>query len=389
MSTNSKQLKITLFLLIAAGAMAGGWWFFSTPVQGQSTTPKDKPEQRVKVQSEVAVKRDLPEVLSVTGFVTPLKTVDIRSQVVATVQSVNVLEGQTVRAGQSIFSLDERGARADSEKLAAQLVKDQVAIDEAQRMLARNTELFAKNFVSKSIVDTSNSVVEAAQAALKADRAALASGQVAVDYRRLTAPIAGRVGEIKVHVGSLVQPGGVDALTTISQMDPINVTFSIPERYVRSLLAEQRAGTVSVTVQVGDEKLAGKLSFIDNAIDATVGGIKARAVFDNPQMILWPGALVDVSLTLKTITGAIVISPRAVQVGPSGQFVYVIGEDEKVTAQPVKIEYLATGGAAVSGLKEGSRVVTEGGQNLRPGLKIAEAKVAPSSEKAAPREAAQ
>ena len=389
MSINSTPLKVTLLILIGVGTAACGWWFFSTPVRGQSTMPKDKPEQLVKVLSEVAVKRDLPEVLSVTGFVTPLKTVDIRSQVVATVQSVNVLEGQTVRAGQSIFSLDERGARADSEKLAAQLVKDQVAIDEAQRMLARNTELFAKNFVSKSIVDTSISAVEAAQAALKADRAALASGQVAVDYRRLTAPIAGRVGEIKVHLGSLVQPGGVDALTTISQMDPINVTFSIPERYVRSLIAEQRAGTVSVTVQVGDEKLDGKLSFIDNAIDATVGGIKARAVFDNPQMILWPGALVDVSLALKTMTGAVVISPRAVQVGPSGQFVYVIGADEKVTSQPIKIEYLATGAAAVSGLKEGSRVVTEGGQNLRPGLKIVEAKAAPSIEKAARTEAEQ
>ncbi|MEO8411076.1 MAG: efflux RND transporter periplasmic adaptor subunit, partial [Propionivibrio sp.] len=212
------------------------------------------------------------------------------------------------------------------------------------------------------------------RATLKADRAALTSGRVALDYRRITAPIAGRVGEIKVHLGSLVQPSGVDALTTITQMDPINVTFNIPERNVRALLAEQRAGSVAVEVQAGSDQLQGKLAFIDNAIDSTAGSLKARAVFDNPQAVLWPGALVDVKVVLQSLQGAIVVPPRAVQVGPAGQFVFVIGADDKVHSQPVAIIYLTSDMAVVTGLNAGDRVVVEGGQNLRPGLKVVEAK---------------
>ena len=379
MSIKSKQLKITLSFLVLA-LIAGGWWLYPASAQNQGSKSKERQEQSIAVQSALAVKRDLPEDLSVTGFVTPLKTVDIRSQVTSVVQGISVVEGQTVKAGQNLFALDDRGVSADSDKLAAQLAKDQFALEDTQRALTRNTELLARNFVSKSVVDSSKSAVDAAQATLQADRAALASGRVAVDYRRITAPIAGRVGEIKVHQGSLVQPGGVDAMTTITQMDPINVTFSVPERYVSALLAEQQSGSVAVGVTVNNEKLEGKLSFIDNAIDSTAGSIKVRALFANPKASLWPGALVDVALSLKTLNGVIVIPPRAVQVGPNGQFVYVIDADAKATPQPVKIDYLTSEFAVVSGLKEGSRVVTEGGQNLRPGLKVTEGKADTASD---------
>lgn len=372
MSKKSKRLS-ALVLFLVLGTAAGCWWYLSAGAQERDKAGRSKPAQAVLVKSELAVKRDVPESLAVTGFVTPLETVDIRSQVLSTIRRIHVKEGQTVKAGQILFSLDDRSASADSDKLAAQVAKDQVALEEAQRTLTRQTELLAKNFVSKSVVDSARSAVDAAQATLKADRAALASGRVAVDYRRIDAPIAGRVGEITVHVGSLVQAGGVDALTTITTMDPINVTFNVPERHVTALLAEQRAGAVAVSVKANNEKLDGQLSFIDNAIDSTAGSIKARAVFANPQAILWPGALVDVSLVLQTLKGVVVVPPRAIQVGPSGQFVYVVGEDATVTAQPVKIDYLTAELAVVSGLKEGSRVVTEGGQNLRPGLKVSEA----------------
>jgi len=371
-SQKSKRLS-ALLLFLVLGTAVGGWWYLSAGAQEQAKNDKKKPEQAVLVKTELAANRDVPETLAVTGFVTPVETVDIRSQVLTTVQAIHVKEGQTVKAGQLLFSLDARGASADSDKLAAQVVKDQVAVEDAQRNLTRNTELLAKNFVSKSVVDSARSVVDAAQATLKADQAALASGRVTVDYRRITAPIAGRVGEIKVHIGSLVQTSGVDAMTTITKMDPINVTFNVPERYVTGLLAEQRAGAVTVSVKANNEKLDGQLAFVDNAIDSASGGIKARAVFANPQAILWPGALVDVSLALQTLKGVVVVPPRAIQVGPSGQFVYVVGEDSKATAQPVKIDYLTSELAVVSGLKEGSRVVTEGGQNLRPGATVAEA----------------
>jgi len=372
-AANSSSRRV-LSGVLALGLVAGGWWYWSAHAADQAKGNREKPNQSIAVHSTLALKRDVAETLSMSGFVTPLQTVDIRSQVVATVQAVHVAEGQSVKAGQNLFSLDDRGASADSDKLVAQVAKDQALLDDAQRNLTRNRELLAKNFVAKSVVDSAQSNVDAAQATLKADRAALASGRVALDYRRITAPIAGRVGEIKVHLGSLVQPSGVDAMTTVTQMDPINVTFNIPERNVAALVAEQRSGPVVVSVKAGSEKLEGKLSFIDNTIDPTSGSLKARAVFANTESVLWPGALVDVALALHSRNGAIVIPPRAIQVGPAGQFVYVIGADSTVSPQAVTIDYLTTDQAVVSGLNEGSRVVTEGGQNLRPGLKVTEAR---------------
>ena len=370
---SSSSLRRYVVLVALVGMLTGGWYWLAA-AKAQSAGGKESAAKAIPVRSELALKRDVPATLSVTGFVTPVQTVDIRSQVVATVQSVHVVEGQSVKAGQSLFALDDRGANADSEKLAAQVAKDQAMLDDALRTLTRNRELLAKNFVSKSVVDSAQSAVDAAQATLKADRAALASGRVAVDYRRIDAPIAGRVGEIKVHLGSLVQPGNADAMTTITQMDPINVTFNIPERDARSLLAEQRQGNVVVDVKLGDETLAGKLSFLDNAIDSAAGGLKARALFSNPKLVLWPGALVDVSLPLQSLKDVVVVSPRAVQVGPDGQFVHVVNADSTVAPQAVKIDYLTADEAVVSGLKAGSRVVVEGGQNLRPGLKVVEVK---------------
>ena len=378
MSLKSKSLS-TLLVLVVAGLTLGGWWYFSARAQEPDKGARTKPAQAVLVKSERALKSRVPEVLTVTGFVTPLETVDIRSQVLSTVQRIHVKEGQTVKAGQILFSLDDRGANADSDKLAAQVARDLVALEDAERNLARQTELRARNFVAQSVVDSARSAVDAARATLKADRAALASGRVAVDYRRIDAPIAGRVGEIKVHLGSLVQSSS-DAMTTITTMDPINVTFSVPERHVAALLAGQRAGEVNVEARIKNEKLYGKLSFIDNTIDTTAGSIKARAVFANPQAVLWPGALVDVSITLQTLDG-VVVPPRAIQVGPNGQFVYVVGDDDTVMAQPVKIDYLTAEQALVSGVAEGSRVVTEGGQNLRPGLKTTEAGAGGKGEK--------
>ncbi len=372
MSLKPKRLSV-MVLILAVGLVGGGRWYLSVRAQKQADNSKGKPAQTVRVKSALAERRDVPEAVSVTGFVTPLATVDIRSQVLATIQRIHVKEGQNVKAGQILFSLDDRGANADSNKLAAQVVKDQVALEDAQRTLKRNTELLAKNFIAKSVVDSAQSVVDGARATLEADKAALASARVTVDYRRIDAPIAGRVGEIKVHVGSLVQSGGTDVITTVTQIAPINVTFNIPERHVGTLLTAQRAGPVAVEVKTNGEKQDGKLSFIDNTIDPTAGSIKARAVFDNPQSVLWPGALVDVTLALRTLSGAIVVPPRAIQVGPSGQFVYAIAEDSTVSAIPVKIDYLTADAAVVSGIQEGLRVVTDGGQNLRPGQKVVEA----------------
>ena len=138
MSQKSKRLS-ALVLFLVLGTAAGGWWYLSAGAQERAKNGKTKPAQAVLVKSELAVKANVPEILTITGFVTPLETVDIRSQVLSTIQRIHVKEGQTVKAGQILFSLDARGASADSDKLAAQVAKDQVALEDAQRTLTRQT----------------------------------------------------------------------------------------------------------------------------------------------------------------------------------------------------------------------------------------------------------
>jgi RND family efflux transporter MFP subunit len=312
----------------------------------------------------------VPEVYSTSGFVTPLNVVEIRPQVMATVRSVDIKEGQMVRVGQRIFTLDDRNDAANVKKTSAQVVRDQALLDDAKRTLARNVDLKARGFVSQSTVDSAQSNVDALAAALAADLAAVSAAQVSVGFAAIEAPMSRRVGEIKVHIGSLVQPNTTLPMTTITQIDPIEITFNVPEREAQKLLAAQRAGRVPVRARVENRTVDGNLSFVDSAVDSLSGNLKAKAEFTNRDGLLWSGTLVTVDLSLRMLEHAVVISPRAVQVGPSGQFVYRIEPDGRVSSQPINVDYLTSDLAVVRGLEGGSKVVIEGGQNLRPGLHV-------------------
>ena len=182
--------------------------------------------------------------------------------------------------------------------------------------------------------------------------------------------MSGRVGEIKVHIGSLVQPNSTQPMTTITQIAPIDVAFNIPEREVQKLLKAQRAGAVPVTARIENRTVSGQLSFVDSAVDSATGSLRAKARFDNRDSLLWAGTLVNVDLSVRTLSHAVVISPRAVQVGPKGQFVYRVEPDGTVSSRPITVDYLTGDLAVVQGVAAGSRVVIEGGQNLRPGIAV-------------------
>jgi len=158
---------------------------------------------------------------------------------------VDVKEGTTVHAGQRLFTLDDRSDAANADKVSAQVVKDEALLADARRTLERNRDLVGRGFVSKAAVDTAQSNVDALLATLNSDRAATVGAQVTVGYSALNSPLTGRVGEINVHVGSLVQPNAAQAMTIVTQIDPIEVAFNVPERNVQTLLAAQRAGVVA------------------------------------------------------------------------------------------------------------------------------------------------
>jgi RND family efflux transporter MFP subunit len=354
----------------------------------------------------VVQRRDAPVNVEVAGTVVPLNSVEIRPQVSSTVLKVAVQEGQPVRRGDVLFVMDDRNERANLEKARAQLQRDRATLADYERQYKRAQELRAQNFIAQSALDSSQTQFEAQQALLRTDEAAVQAAEVALSYTTLRAPMDGRCGVVSVNPGSLVQPNGA-ALLTINQIDPIGVSFNVPEAQLSGLLAAagiaraaagkpaaaasaqgrpaSAAGkapvggpspTLSVLLPTGGERrrggepaaaLPGRLSFVDNAVDTATGTIRAKGTLPNGQQQLWPGQYVSVRLTLRTLENALVIPQAAIIQRGAERTVYVVGADDTVQARAVQIRQPLGEFVAVEGLNDGERVVVEGKQNLRPG----------------------
>ena len=327
----------------------------------------------VSVTTVRAQKRDVDVMLEATGTVTALNSVDIRPQISSVITKVNIREGQFVKAGDALFTLDARNDQVNLAKAQAQLAKDMAALADAQRQLARNRDLLAQNFISQGAVDTSQTLVESQQAVVTADRAAIEAARVGLGYNRITAPAAGRAGAINVFAGTTVQPGGT-SLVTITQLDPIAVSFSLPQRNLNDALQTMRAGggKVVAVLPEGRNALTGKLQFVDNAVDANSGTVKVKAQFDNANEALWPGAFVTVRLAVRTLKDATVVPQASVIQGPRGTIVYTVDAQNKAVARPVELVYASGLDAVISGVQPGEKVVVDGRQNLRGGAAVAE-----------------
>ena len=314
----------------------------------------------VGVTTVRAQQRDLQVLITGTGTVVPLTSVDVKPQVTSVVSRVHVKEGQNVRAGDLLFTLDSRIDETNVAKAKAQLARDEAALADAQRQLARSRDLLTRNFVSQGAVDTSQAAVDSQSAAVAADRAALDGVRVALSYARITAPSAGRVGAINVFTGSSVQANQT-TLITITQLDPIAVAFNLPQRDLGDALRALKGGG----------SLVGRLQFVDNAVDSNSGTVKVKAQFSNREGKLWPGAFVNVAMTSRTLKDAIVVPQAAVILNARGAIVYAV-QGNSAVARPVKLVYSQGEDAAVSGINAGERIVVDGRQNLRPGVTVAE-----------------
>lgn len=367
------------FLLIALLVLGvGGVGAFSV-FRDRAPTPKAKNAAPVPVVSTLVSAVDLPVRLSANGTVSAVQSVEVRPQISATIKAVHVKEGQFVQSGQRLFSLDVRTEEANIGKAEAQVMKSRTDLANAERNLQRQRDLFAQKFISQTALDTVQSQVDSLRAQLEADLATVEASRVARGFGAIVAPIGGRLGAIAVYPGSLVQPAG-PALVSISQIDPINVSFSLPESELPALQKSLASGGIVVTAQLDDSDRAGRqgrLSFIDNSVDSASGTIRLKATFANRDGRLWPGMFVTVALAPRTLAGALVVPVQAVQTGPESKFVYVVGDDGKVGAKPVRVSLIQDGRAVVDGVPAGTRVVVEGAQNLRPGSLVAEAKTAP------------
>ena len=338
-----------------------------------SASGRGGPGAAVSVTSVRAQRRDVDVTLEATGTVTALNSVDIRSQVSSVITQVAIREGQFVKAGQLLFTLDSRTDEASLARARAQLAKDEAGLADAQRQLSRSKELLAQNFISQVAVDGNQTLVDTQQSAVVASRAAIGSAQVVLSYSRIVAPAAGRAGAINVFAGTTVQPGGT-ALVTVTQIDPIGVAFSVPQRNLNDVLRTMRAGGGSVSVALPDQRggAVGRLLFVDNVVDPNSGTVRVKARFDNREERLWPGAFVTVQLAVNTLKDATVVPQATVIQGPRGAIVYVIDAQNKAQARPVEVVYAAGLDAVVSGVQPGERVVLDGRQNLRAGVAVAE-----------------
>jgi RND family efflux transporter MFP subunit len=364
-------------LLVAAGGYA--WLRGRTGDNGAAVAAAGAPASSasaaagppVSVTTVAVQKKDVDVMLEATGAVTALNSVDIRPQIASVITKVQIKEGQFVNAGQPLFVLDARNDEVNVTKAKAQLAKDQAALADAERQLARSRDLFAQNFISQGAVDTNQTLVDSARAVVAADKAAIDSAQVGLSYNRIVAPAAGRAGAINVFAGSTVQPGG-NALVTITQLDPIAIAFSLPQRNLGDALAALRAGGGKVTAILPENggTVTGRLRFVDNVVDAASGTVRVKAEFDNKDERLWPGAFVTVRLAVQTLKGASVIPQAAIIQSPRGKIVYVVDAGSKASARPVEIAYASGEEAAVTGVKPGERIVLDGRQNLRSGSTV-------------------
>jgi RND family efflux transporter MFP subunit len=375
-------------ILVAAGTIAllmailVGWSAFK-PGERNANTNANKAAQApagagTTVTTVTARQMDVPVRLDANGYVSSLNSVDIRPQVSNVIAKVHIKEGQSVQAGQLLFTLDDRAARVDLQKAEAQLAKDKAALADLQRQLARSKELLSKGFIAQSAVDTVQAQVDVQNATLRASAAAVEAARVALGYQAIRAPSTGRAGVINVFAGSLVQPAMATPMVTISQLHPIAATFTLPESELSPLLSAQRSNAdaikVTALVAAANARIEGRLNFIDNNVDPQNGTIRVKAIFPNEDRMLWPGQYVSVQTVVRELKNAIVIPQAAIVVGADARTVYVVNANK--TVQPKRIELLYSFGnqAVVNGLQAGEVIVVEGKQNLRPGMKIQESR---------------
>lgn len=372
--------------VIVVLALAGwfGWktWF--------APKPAAKGPAVATVTTAPVRQSDVPVEVSANGTVTAMQTVDVRPQVSSTVRTVHIKEGQSVKPGDLLFTLDTRMDEANLARARAQLMRDQADLSDARRTLARSQELLQRNFISRSAVDTAQAKVDGFEATIRADQAAIEASKVAVSYGQIRATIGGRTGVINVFPGSLVTPANTTttpAMVTIAQIAPITVMFTLPERQLAALREALQAGPVTVTAQPNDGNpapVSGKITFVDNTVDPQYGSIRVKAMFPNEEHRLWPGTYANVNATVQVLKGALSVPPQAVVTGPEGRFVYTVQPDSTVARVPVKVLVTTAAAAVVDGVQPNARVVTEGASNLRPGVQVREAAPRSASTPAAP-----
>jgi multidrug efflux system membrane fusion protein len=342
---------------------------------GAAQTPRQGSTAPVPITVATAVQKPMPLELRVIGTVEASSTVAVRAQLTGELMSVTFKEGDDVKEGQVLFTLDRRPLDAALKQAEANLQRDLAQAVNADAQAARAAELAGRGIATREQVDTAKANADALQGTIAADRAALENASVQLQYATIKAPLSGRTGALMVHPGNLVRANDATSLVVINQLSPINVTFAVPEAQLGMLKRYLDQGQVHVEVQPPNDDSnpsEGRITFVDNSVDQTTGTIKVKGSFPNSDRRLWPGQFVNVVMTLATDPNAIVVPTAAVQAGPDGSYVYVVKDDKTVELRPIGVGRSSGNETIVAkGLKGGETVVTDGHLRLVPGSHIA------------------
>lgn len=363
--------KKTLILgSVALALVLGGYAYWSS--RG-SPEPTKKAPPPVPVTATKAVTGDVPVLLEVVGRAEAYESVSLKSRVDGQVLSVAYTEGQHVRQGDVLIRLDPNDFNARLAQAEANLHRDEALLAKSRADVQRYISLKERGFVSEEKINEFRTAEAAATASVKADQAAVDLARLQLSYTTIRAPFAGVVGTRLVFPGSAVKTNDT-VLAVVNRLQPLYVTFSVPEKHLARLRQSLSAGTMPVTVRVPggkSEAFEGKVRFIDNAVDAATGTIQMKALLDNAQEALTPGQFLNVSMTLEQLSGSVLVPAEAVQQGADGNFVYVVKADNTVELRKVTVQTLYRGQAAIaSGVASDETVVTDGQLRLNQGATV-------------------
>jgi multidrug efflux system membrane fusion protein len=368
------------YVAIAVALIAGVVWLTMPGHQtqqnagGRGRFRSANNDQPVPILAETARIATMPVYLDGVGTVRALNTVTVRSQVDGKLIKLNFTEGQDVERGDVLAQIDPTIYQAQYDQAVAKKAQDEALLANAQRDLERYTRLAATNAGPPQQADTQKSLVAQYEAQVKADQAAIDNTRGVLDYTNIVAPISGRIGIRLVDVGNIVHASDATGLLVITQLHPISVLFTLPQQQLVQVNTAFAKGPLDVEALGPDNKTVadrGKLIVVDNQIDQSTGTVKLKAEFPNPNAQLWPGQFISVRLLVDTLKDVIVVPTEAVQRGPNGLFVYLIGGNDTVAMQPVAVSLQDESLTVVtSGMKAGDRVATTSFNQLSDGKKI-------------------
>jgi multidrug efflux system membrane fusion protein len=371
---NDLKFGTMCLVTLAAVACSGGEAIQQTPASGGGRGGRGGQNPAVPVTVAKVEQKTVPLEIQVIGTVIAATTVAVRAQITGEMTAVHFKEGDDVKQGQLLVSLDKRPLEAALQQAQAALERDVAQSRNASSQAARYRDLQQRGIATKEQVDQMVAQAGALEATVNADRAAVDNAKVQLDYASITAPIAGRTGLLQVHPGNLIRANDTTPIVTINRVTPVYVSFAVPEAQLPELKRYMARGELKVRARAPDETAGasvGRVNFVDNAVDVTTGTIKVKGTFPNEDRRLWPGQFVNVIVTLSQDPGAIVVPAPAVQVGQQGQYVFVVKPDQTVELRAVTVAR-SNGEEAVikAGLKPGETVVTDGQLRLVPGSRI-------------------